>query len=170
MIRLNFASSVDGYIATPDDGVDWLAPYQTEDLGFHAFIERIALVIMGRRTYEKVESFGSWPYGKSRGLILSSRPLKPAFPHVERTNEPLDVLIERLRREPPDGDVWVEGGKTMASFLQARAVDLIEHYVAPVALGNGIPMFGDMREAMNFETRSIEQYPSGVIKHTYVQR
>ena len=170
MIRLYFASSIDGFIATPDDGVEWLQPFQTDDLGYHEFMEHVAVVVMGRRTFQRVESWGLWPYGKTRGIVLSSRPLKASFTNVEWTNEPLEVLIERLRREPFGGDIWVEGGKTMGSFLEARAVDLVEHYIVPVALGNGIQMFGAFREPLNFETREIRQFDSGVVKHTYIPK
>lgn len=170
MIRLYFASSIDGFIATPDDGVDWLQPFQTDDLGFHEFMEQISVVVMGRRTFDRIESWGSWPYGRTRGIVLSSRPLKASFTNVEWSNEPLEVLIERLRRDSISGDVWVEGGKAMGAFLEARAVDLVEHYIVPIALGAGIPMFGAFREPLKFETREIERFDSGVVKHTFVPK
>jgi len=56
LIRLYFASSIDGYIATPDDGVEWLQPFQTDDLGYHEFMEQVAVVVIGRRTFQRVES------------------------------------------------------------------------------------------------------------------
>ncbi|MCG8638715.1 MAG: dihydrofolate reductase, partial [Desulfobacterales bacterium] len=62
------AASVDGYIATVDGGVDWLDQYpnpEKSDYGYSDFIRNIDAVVMGRHTFEKVMTFGEWPYDKN---------------------------------------------------------------------------------------------------------
>ena len=59
-VRVYIAASLDGYIAHSDGNIDWLESVARpdEDYGYAAFIKTIDTVIMGRKTYEKVLSFG----------------------------------------------------------------------------------------------------------------
>ena len=58
------ATSIDGYIASPDGSVEWLSPYEGkgEDYGYTEFYDSVDGVLLGSRTYEKALSFGAWPY------------------------------------------------------------------------------------------------------------
>lgn len=53
-IKGYIATSADGYIATPDGSVAFLAPFQSIDCGYDDFIQDIDIVIMGRKTYEVI--------------------------------------------------------------------------------------------------------------------
>ena len=59
------ATSLDGFIATSDGGLDWLFeipnPDQS-DYGYSEFISGIDAIVMGRNTFEKVLTFSDWPY------------------------------------------------------------------------------------------------------------
>lgn len=71
------ATSLDRYIARTDGNLDWLDAAQAtvpagEDCGYQSLIQPVDVLIMGRRTYEKVLSFGTWPYGQPAVIILSS--------------------------------------------------------------------------------------------------
>jgi dihydrofolate reductase len=59
------AQSLDGFIATTDGGVEWLDAIpnsEGSDFGFSEFIAKVDALLMGRNTFEKVLSFGQWPY------------------------------------------------------------------------------------------------------------
>jgi hypothetical protein len=58
------AASVDGYIATMDGGIEWLAPFEGtgEDYGYAQFYDSVEAVLLGRRTYEK----RAWPSPSGR--------------------------------------------------------------------------------------------------------
>ncbi len=75
-IQIYIATSLDSFIATADGGVDWLEPFQAEDLGYSAFVATIGTIVMGRTTYEQIRGFGSWPYAGKRTVILSSLPIR----------------------------------------------------------------------------------------------
>jgi dihydrofolate reductase len=65
-------ASLDGFIARPDGGLDWLPP--AGNPSFEAFLATVDAVVMGRRTYEKVLELGTWPYGEKPvpgGLVES---------------------------------------------------------------------------------------------------
>lgn len=138
------ATSLDGYIATADDKLDWLFAYDGLDLGEHdyrIFLERIGTVVMGRGTYDFLESDGApWAYGEQRVYVVTSRPIvSPKGPLAARTD--IDTLIEELRALS-DGDVWIlGGGKLQMAFIERGALDEIEIYVMPELIGGGRALF-----------------------------
>ncbi|MFN9065978.1 MAG: dihydrofolate reductase family protein, partial [Bdellovibrionales bacterium] len=79
--KIFIATSLDGYIADKDGGIDWLTdlPGPTSgDGGFSQFMESIDAIVMGRKTFEKVLSFKiDWPYSKKVFVWTKSRELIP---------------------------------------------------------------------------------------------
>ena len=59
-IILVSASSVDGYIARENGDIDWLP--ENASSGYEEFIKSVDTVIMGRKTYDQVLTFGDYPY------------------------------------------------------------------------------------------------------------
>ena len=76
------AVSVDGYIARKDGNLDWLpgadpneqSDTPAEDYGYHAFIQSVDALVMGRNTFDMIQSFGSWPYPMDV-FVLTNRSL-----------------------------------------------------------------------------------------------
>ncbi len=68
-------TSVDGFIARPNDELDFLPEGGGEPHGYNEFIASVDAIVIGRKTFEKVLTFGAWPYGDKRVVVLSSRPL-----------------------------------------------------------------------------------------------
>jgi len=138
------ATSLDGYIATEDDQLDWLFAHEGLDLGKHdyrIFLQRIATVVMGRATYDFLESENApWAYGNQRVLVVTSHPIAtPKGPLAVRSD--IDELIAELRALN-DGDVWIlGGGKLQMAFIERGALDEIEIYVMPDLIGGGRPLF-----------------------------
>ncbi len=63
------ATSLDGFIADKDGGLDWLMEIPSpdnSDYGFAEFMDRVDALVMGRNTFDKVVTFGEWPYTKHR--------------------------------------------------------------------------------------------------------
>lgn len=106
------AASLDGFIAAPDDNLDWLFKYDGMDLGEHdyrAFLKRIRTVVMGRGTYDFLANDPApWAYDEQRAIVVTSRPI-PDPKGVLETRDDVDSLIAELRRLE-DGDVWMLGG------------------------------------------------------------
>lgn len=138
------AASLDGFIATPDDGLDWLFAYDGMDLGEHDygnFIKGIRTVVMGRATYDFLAGEDTpWPYGEQRTLVVTSRPIPEPMGPLE-VRDDVDALIAELRGLD-DGDVWmVGGGQLQMAFMERGALDEIEIYVIPELIGGGKPLF-----------------------------
>ena len=138
------AASLDGYIATEDDGLDWLFKYDSDDLGEHdyrLFLKRIRTVVMGRGTYDFIAKDASpWVYADQRVIVVTSNPIPDPKGALE-VRDDVDALIAELRALD-DGDVWMlGGGKLQMAFLERDALDEIEIYIIPEMLGGGRPLF-----------------------------
>lgn len=171
MIRLYVAVTLDGFLASPDGGVEWLAPFDDQDFGYAAFYERVGLLIMGRETYDQTLSFGPWPYGARTCRVLTSRPLgRDAPPGVARWDGNTAGLI-RAARGHDDGDVWVVGGaRTIGLFLRHGVVDQIDMFVMPVWLGRGLRLFPETPPRLLPTLVRTQKHASGVVQLTYRTR
>src|ERR1017187_8414244 len=67
--------SVDGFLARPNDALDFLLTGEQEPHGFEEFYGSVDVVVIGRKTFEVVLTFGKWFYGKKPVVVLSSHPL-----------------------------------------------------------------------------------------------
>ena len=138
------AASLDGFIAGPNDDLDWLTRRQDLVLGpydYNLFIKRIRTVVMGRATYDWLarQDF-AWPYAEQRSIVVTSRPLPDPKGPLE-TRSDVEALIAELRGLD-DGDVWmVGGGRLQMAFMERGALDEIEIYIASAIIGGGYPLF-----------------------------
>src|SRR5260370_27143070 len=119
-ISVFVGTSVDGFIARSNGDLDFLPRGGGEPHGYDEFIATVDAIVIGRNTYEKVLTFGDWPYGKKRVVVLSSRPVdlsaagKGAV--VEQMGGAPVEIVSRLaaRRAPPP---YVDGGTTTQQIL-----------------------------------------------------
>lgn len=138
------AASLDGFIAAPDDSLDWLFKYGGMDLGeydYGVFLKRIRTVVMGRGTYDFIAKAPSpWAYQQQRALVVTSRPITDPKGAVEIRSD-IDALIDELRGLE-DGEVWMlGGGQLQMAFMERGALDEIEIYLMPELIGGGRPLF-----------------------------
>jgi len=138
------AASLDGFIAAPDDSLDWLFQYEGMDLGEHDyshFLERIRTIVMGRGTYDFIaKDPAPWAYSEQRAIVVTSRPIAHPKGNLE-TRSDIDALITELRGLD-DGDVWMlGGGQLQMAFMERGALDEIEIYLMPELIGGGRPLF-----------------------------
>ena len=67
--------SVDGFLARTNHALDFLDSRGQEPHGFEEFFESVDVVVIGRKTFEVVLTFGQWFYGEKLVVVLSGRPL-----------------------------------------------------------------------------------------------
>ena len=164
------AVSLDGFIAGPDDNLDWLFRYDGLDLGEHdynLFLERIGTLVMGRGTYDFLDRMeGPWPYQGKRALVVTSRPIDRPKGAIE-TRADVDSLIAELRALD-DGDVWMlGGGKLQMAFMERGALDEIEIYVMPELIGGGSPLFPATGFAAQPRLLSVKALDRGCVRLHY---
>lgn len=169
-IRGYIATSLDGFIATADDSLDWLFAYDDLDLGVHdyrTFLAGIRTVVMGRGTYDFLARDDSpWAYGDQRVLVVTSRPIaEPKGPLETRDN--IDDLIAELR-SLDDGDVWMlGGGQLQMSFIARGALQDLQIFVMPELIGGGRPLFPAMGAMVKARLIAADALDRGCVRLHY---
>ena len=162
-------TSLDGFIARPNGGVDWLQSGSGEEHGYDAFIATVDALVIGRKTYETVLGFDTWFYGEKPVFVLSSRPLAPApagavVEHM--SGDPAEIVFQLARRGIQH--IYVDGGITIQRFLRAGLIQRIIITRVPVLIGEGIPLFGATGEDILLEHVSTRQYAGGLVQSEYL--
>lgn len=162
-VRVFIATSRDGFIAGPDDDLSWLPDgHAGEDYGYEAFMAGVGAILMGRRTYDVVEGFGTgWPYGDTPVFVVTSRPFETDKPTVRPVSGTPVEILARVR-EVTDGGVYVDGGHVIRQFLDAGLVDEATITVIPVDLGDGVPLFVTDQQRARLRQVDRRVFPSGV--------
>jgi dihydrofolate reductase len=162
------ATSLDGFIARRDGGIDWLSIVETpgEDYGYARFFDDVGALILGRGTYDTVLGFSSWPYGDKPCVVFTHRP-PPAARHRERfhAGAPGPLLAEL--HEAGVRRVYVDGGGLIRSFLRENLIDDITLSIIPVVLGDGIPLFGAEIPERRLRLAGSQAFASGLVQLRY---
>ena len=135
-VRLSVAMSLDGYIADPKGGYDWIV--MDPEIDFDAMFERYDAVLMGRKSYDAARQGGHGMPGPK--AYVFSQTLKQAdVPDAVLSDDP-EKTVTGLKRTKGK-DIWLfGGGELFKSMLEAKLVDEIEVAVIPVLLGDGLPL------------------------------
>jgi len=162
-------TSLDGFIARVNGDLDFLPPGGGEPHGYDEFMATVDALVIGRKTYETVLTFDTWPYGKKPVFVLSTRTLAPA---------PLEAVVERMSGEPAEivsqleargiRHAYVDGGITIQRFLQAGLIQRLIITRVPVLIGAGIPLFGALESDLVLRHVATRQYASGLVQSEYV--
>jgi dihydrofolate reductase len=167
------ASSLDGYIARTDGNMDWLrgAAENGGDYGYQAFFRSIDCIVIGRKTYEKVLSFGEWPYNGKKVVVLTTTPKAvpeiPALNVEAMSSAPSDVL-ERLKGTGCT-HAYIDGGKTVQAFLRDGLIDEITITTVPIILGDGVRLFGKVKNDITLRHLETRTYTNGFVQTRYAR-
>jgi dihydrofolate reductase len=130
------AMSLDGYIADPQGGYDWIV--MDPEIDFDALFKRYDAVLMGRKAYDGAKQSG---YGMPKPeTYVFSRTLQQAnAPDVTVSNDPRKTITALKRQKGKDIWLW-GGGELFRSVLELGLVDQLEVAIIPVLLGDGLPL------------------------------
>ena len=172
-ISVFIAASLDGYIARYNGKLDWLETgsdkNKIEDYGYDNFYGSIDCIVMGRNTFEKVVSFATWPYHNKRVIVLSRRwkKIPDQFSELaELYSGKVELLTVDLQNQGVR-HVYVDGGITIQSFIQADLLSEITVTTVPIILGKGLPLFGNTRGDMKLELINSRSFDSGFVQAKY---
>lgn len=164
-IAVFIACSLDGYIARPGGGLDFLKPFESEEHGYAEFFDGVDALVIGRGTYDTVLAFPDWPYGDKRLIVCTSKKTAPVHGE-ELWTGPLRPLVERLRGEGVRR-VYADGGALVSSLLREGLIDELTIHVVPIVLGAGRPLFAGGMPEQRLELLHARPYPSGLVQMKY---
>jgi dihydrofolate reductase len=161
--------SLDGFLARSDHALDFLDTGEQEPHGFDEFYASVDVVVIGRRTFEVVLTFGKWFYGKKPVVVLSSHALD--FSPVK------DGVVEQMSGEPDEiamrlksrgfKHAYIDGGITIQRFLAAGCIDRLVITRVPVLIGTGIPLFGPVPQDISLRHIATRSYTGGLVQSEY---
>ena len=162
-------TSVDGFIARPNDDLDFLPEGGGELHGYNEFIASVDAIVIGRKTFEKVLTFGAWPYGDKRVVVLSSRPLdlsRATGGVVEQmAGSPAEIVSQLAANGARN--LYIDGGITIQRFLRAGVIQRLIITRVPVLIGDGVPLFGTLPHDIRLRHIATRHYPSGLVQSEY---
>lgn len=170
-LSLFIATSLDGYIAKPNDDLSFLKAVEKEgeDYGYADFTATIDTLIIGRKTYDYVvKEIGAAHYDNGqREVFIITRTPRPSVGKTTFYTGNLNELIQRLKSQ--DGkNLYCDGGAEVINELMQN--DLIDEYIisiVPVLLGNGTKLFKDGRPEQLLEFVKSKSFDTGLTQLHY---
>jgi len=175
--------SLDGFVATPDGALDWV---KVDQELFDFVGNRIGTgdtALYGRVTYQMMESY--WPtaadkptatkhdidhskwYKNVHKVVLSKTLKEAGLTNTEIISENLSERINALKQQPGN-DILLFGSPTAThSLLKENLIDGFWLFLNPIILGQGIPLFADIKDKTKLKLLTTQQFTSGVVELNY---
>ena len=166
-VILFIATSLDGFIASVSGDVDWL--FHDQDYAYSSFIAGVDTVVMGRRTYEQILTFGDYPYPGTAGYVFSKTRSGERDQNVEFVSGDVARFIADLKAVPGKNIWLVGGGQLNGAFLQHGLIDEFVVSIHPVILGEGIPLFQGETGIHELSLRHCDSFEGGMVQLTYAR-
>jgi dihydrofolate reductase len=172
-ISVYIATSLDGFIARKDGNIDWLIEADDsggdDDFGFKEFFDTTDCLVMGRNTMEKVLSFGEWPYEDKLVIVLTNT-LKEVpselVGKIELYHGSIEELVKKLE-SAGHKHLYIDGGKTIQSFINADLLTDLTITKIPVIIGEGLPLFSKTKHDIKLSHIETRVHDCGFVKSIY---
>ena len=173
-VVLLIATSLDGYIASPDGTVDWL--FHDADYGYTEFMASVDAVVMGRKTWQQARTFEDVPFAGKHVTVFSRSQSSANESRIQSSanesrirfghGDPATTITEIYRSVKRD--IWlVGGGDLMQQFIASHLIDEFRLFVNPIILGEGIPLFPRQSGRTDLSFESSQSFPSGLVELKY---
>jgi dihydrofolate reductase len=172
------ATSLDGFIATEDDSLEWLFPLgDLNDSSYPAFISEVGALAMGSATYEwmirnaekvAAETGSSWSYTQPV-WIFSNRQL-PVIDgaDIRFVNGNVRQIHDEMRSAAGSKNIWIVGGGDLAGqFYDAGLLDELIIQIGSVTLGKGKPLFPRRVLSPTIHLVSVRQMGTTMVELRY---
>ena len=173
-LSLFIATSLDGYIAKPNDDLSFLklVEKEGEDYGYTEFTNTIDTLIIGRKTYDYVlKEIGASHYDNGqRDVYVITRNERPQVGRTTFYTGNLAKLVKRLKSEKGK-NIYCDGGAEVINELLKH--DLVDEFIIsiiPVLLGEGIRLFKDGRPEQTLEFITVKTFETGLTQLHYKRK
>ncbi|MBP1755796.1 MAG: dihydrofolate reductase [Firmicutes bacterium] len=175
-IILDLAVSLDGFIEGKNGEIDWCI--MDPEMGFPNFLNEIDTILYGRKSYDlwgqyipqeeaSDEEKEIWKLIHSKEKYVFSRTQKAADSQAIYINENILEEINKMKNNPGK-DIWLYGGASLiTTFIHLGLVDEFRLSIHPVVLGEGKPLFIDIKRRLNLKLVNSRTFSSGVVQLSY---
>lgn len=169
-IILYIATSIDGRIAEPDGGIEWLSEFpitEEMDYGYKDFFASIDTIVMGGRSWREMSNMDAMGAYADKTVYVVSRHHWGEKENIKFITQDITERIAALRNEPGK-DIWLFGGGELISMLlAANLIDEMQIAYIPVILGQGISLFPEQFKESKWKVIDTKIYDSGILKVDY---
>jgi dihydrofolate reductase len=183
--------SLDGFVAGPNGELDWV---KVDEEIFDFVGKRISrgdTALYGRVTYEMMQ--GYWPtagdkptatkhdiehskwYKDVHKVVLSTTMNEAALTNTTIISNNLSEGINKIKQPRPatgkggSDEILLFGSPTAThSLMQQNLIDGYWLFVNPIILGQGIPLFANIKDKTKLKLLSTHQFSSGVTELNYI--
>jgi dihydrofolate reductase len=175
-IILDLAVTLDGFIEGKNGEVDWCI--MDSEMGFINFLNQIDTILYGRKSYDlwgqftpRIEDTETekelWELVHSKEKYVFSRTQKGTDNKAIFINDNIVEEVNKLKNKPGK-DIWLYGGASLiTTFINLGLVDEFRLSVHPVILGEGKPLFMDIKKRLNLNVINTRTFSSGVVQLIY---
>lgn len=175
-IILDLAVTLDGFLEGPNGEVDWCI--MDSEMGFIDFLKHIDTILYGRKSYDLWGQYTPenevsdtekeiWALVHSKEKYMFSKTQKRTDNKVTIINDNIVEEVNKLKNKPGK-DIWLYGGASLiTTFIKLGMVDEFRLSVHPVILGEGKPLFMDIKERLNLKLVDTKRFSSGVVQLCY---
>lgn len=150
--------SIDGYLADKNHSLEWLHQFgTTEETDYEKFYHEMDVVMMGKRTFNAISHLENveYIYPTTQNYVFTHEPnfSVAGFKAVDCS------VVDLVSQLDAQQNIWIVGGNTLlAPLLEAKMVDCLIIQIAPIILGEGIPLFLKSEISSQFELRELQQF------------
>ncbi|WP_068982616.1 dihydrofolate reductase family protein [Lysinibacillus xylanilyticus] len=175
-IILDLAVSLDGFIEGKNGEVDWCI--MDPEMEFTNFLNQIDTILYGRKSYDLWGQYTPttgapddekemWELVHGKEKYVFSRTQKGSDSKAIFVNENIPEEVNKLKNTPGK-DIWLYGGASLiTTFIDLGLVDEFRLSVHPVVLGEGRPLFVDIKQRLNLNLMNTRTFSSGVVQLIY---
>ncbi|WP_432798517.1 dihydrofolate reductase family protein [Poriferisphaera sp. WC338] len=182
-LTLFIATSLDNYIASPDGSVDWL--FTDQDYNYTSFYKNIHTLLLGRKTYDQILTFGPYPYPTKQSIVFTHHTPdhnphpdnitfadKSIIDYIHHLKSQHSINPTHLPEPEPQLNLWLVGGASLIHpLIHHNLIDTYIFSVHPVLLGKGVPLFphSDNNPLLHLNHTKTESFPTGLVQSTYIK-
>lgn len=174
-IILDLAVSLDGYIEGANGEIDWCI--MDEDMDFDGFLSTIDTIFYGRVSYNAWGNFQPDESATKTEIALwKNVHLKKKYVFTSQNiadNKAIFIKDDIAKnvtaiKQQNGKDIWLYGGASLIkTFIQLGLIDVYRISIHPIALGNGKPLFEDLKEQISLKLVKTNIFKSGVVQLVY---
>ncbi len=177
LVLYHASMSLDGFIAGPDDAMDWVFRYDVPKAVIDEITGSLGAGLSGRNSYdvghkpgqrpEAAEAYGGAWHGPM--FVLTRHPPVDDDPDVRFISGDIRAAVATAREAAAGKNVVVFGATVARECLEAGLVDEVMVHVVPILLGSGVRLYESLR-SVDLETIGISQAgPIAMLRYRVVK-